>query len=85
MMLARPDMNTALVVGRTGFMPGTLALAIAASVIAVVTGALVLFTLRLGRILERLDEKQQERQQRAIVQRTRRYGQAAGSRTSPGR
>ena len=60
-------------------MPGALPLAIAASVITVVGGGLVLLTLRLGRMLERLEKKQQERQQRAIVERTRRYGQAPGS------
>jgi hypothetical protein len=56
-------------------MPSALPLAIAAIVIAVVTTAVVLLTLRFGRILERLDAKQQEREQQAIVERTRRYGQ----------
>jgi hypothetical protein len=56
-------------------MPSALPLAIAAIVIAVVTTAIVLLTLRFGRILERLDAKQQEREQQAIVERTRRYGQ----------
>jgi hypothetical protein len=56
-------------------MPSALPLAIAAIVIAVVTTAIVLLTLRFGQILERLDAKQQEREQQAIVERTRRYGQ----------
>jgi hypothetical protein len=53
-------------------MPGALPLAIAAAAIAVVVAALLLLTLRLGRILERFDAKQEERRQRAIVERTRR-------------
>ena len=64
-------------------MPGALPLAIAAIVIGVVTAALVLLTLRFGRILERLDAKQQEREQQAIVERTRRYGKGAGLGTRP--
>jgi hypothetical protein len=51
------------------------ALAIAGSVIAVVTAAVVLLTLRLGWTLERLHAKQQERERQAIIERTRGYGQ----------
>jgi len=65
--------------GRKAFVPEPPALAIAASVIAVVTAAVVLLTLRLGQILEQLNAKQEERQQRAIIERTRRYGQEGES------
>src|SRR5216117_3504371 len=65
--------------GRKAFVPELPALAIAASVIAVVVAAVLLLTLRLGRILERLDARQQEREQQAIVERTRGYGQGAGT------
>jgi hypothetical protein len=79
----RPGLNQSFVVaGRTEFVPGALPLAIAAAVITVVTVTLVLVALRVGRLLERLDERRQGREQRAIVERTRRYGQAAGSGTT---
>jgi len=62
--------------------PGALPLAITAAVLTVVTVTLVLLALRVGRLLERLDERRQGREQRATVERTRRYGQAAGSGTT---
>ena len=51
----------------------------AGSVIAVVAAAVLLLTIRLGRILARLAAKQQAREQHAILERTRRYGQGGRS------
>jgi hypothetical protein len=61
------------------------ALAIAGSVIAAVTAVLVLLTLRLGQIFEQLARKEEERRQRAIVERTRRYGQEGANADRPER